>query len=287
MLHCNTQFLVCNIIIYLYISNVWRQPLIIVYTHSNAQCPIVFEERPDIELFNQYCKQMAFSLSRIGPDRYRGDICYSKCMKSAACIYFKYDDNNARCIVCLRPVSQFANPKVGIEVEEYNDVYSSVFARIGIEFNVSACDFLDYTCSTRWFGLPDEGYNRYEIENIEQISSLQFCEHGGIIGGFIMTFDTNVSYSIGCDDNYRYYHMRDKLECSANELITGVYLAYSEYYLYGIQFHTNEGNVVQDMRNAGSSNDNNHCMIQRGDFVGIEVPSEVFMDSIRFQFSKC
>ena len=138
---------------------------------------------------------MAFSLVRIVPDGYRVEICYSKCLKSKACIYYKYDAYNARCIVCLRPVSRFANPKVGSEVEEYNEIYPSVFARIGIEFNVSACDFLDYACATRWFGDSGRGcYNHLEIAN-NDIKSLQFCRGWfHFFGGFNITLNSHESH---------------------------------------------------------------------------------------------
>ena len=285
MLHFNKLFLVCNIIIHLYLINSWRKSMVIAFSSSNVQCPAVFEERTDIETFNEYCKQMAFSLVRVIPDRYRGEICYSECLKSAACIYYKYDASNMLCIVCLRPVSQFANPKVGSDIVEYNYIYPSVFARIGIEFNVSACDFLDYSCSTRLFGRPEGDLNRTEIENIEHITSLQFCECV-MFCGFILTLATNVSYSIGCHGIHRSY-MGDRFEFDIDEHLIGLELLYDEYHVLGIRFHTNNDNIIQSdgYDFFRSNNWINHCVIERGDITGIDWT--YYLGSIRIQFQSC
>ena len=56
--------------------------------HMNGQCPVVFEERNDATSFNDYCQRMAFSLPRVIPDRYRRDVCYSKCPNSDTCVHF-------------------------------------------------------------------------------------------------------------------------------------------------------------------------------------------------------
>ena len=156
----------------------------------NGQCPAIFEERSNAWAFVNYCQRMAFNLARVVPDRYRRDICYSKCLKSGTCVYFSYNPDTLNCIVCLRRLVRFPDPKVGSTLEDYDSTPRSISVRTGLQFDASACNFLNYGCASHWFGGQlGGGYNALAISNGARITALRFCTDVGMFGGFEFTIN--------------------------------------------------------------------------------------------------
>ena len=251
----------------------------------NPICPVIFEENTQTDAFGSYCKRMAFSLERIIPDRYRSDICYSKCQQSHACIYYGYDAFSMLCIVCLRPKWHFDNPKVGTDIVEYHEVPMSVFSRIGVEFDTNACSFLDYSCSTRWFGGNGGEYGELEIGDDQTISSVQFCTDRVTpdnFGGFRIMLDTGDSHTRGCR-NAEYHAL---FEIAAEEFITQIKVYYGHQFVHGLWLTTDAENSVEEMGSQAGNGDD-YCVIERGDLAAIETRHGAWIDAIRFHFHDC
>ena len=201
------------------------------FIHIRGQCPSIFKKRTDAAAFGEYCQRMAFSVERVVPERYRSQMCSYKCEQSKTCVYYSYDDINILCIVCLRRALKFANPDTGSEMETHEPVPANLFARISVEFDVNACDFLDYTCASQWFGGRFGGYAKFEIQNGERIKSIQFCKDMGFrdyLGGFNITLDTGVWFIRGC----MFPIWQTLFEFEENDAIAAFQVFYSEGYDY-------------------------------------------------------
>ena len=271
-------FHICILVFHSYLTNTLAVLI-------NAQCPATFEERTDAAAFGNYCHRMAFSVERVVPERYRDAICQSKCQQSEACIYYSYAPATLLCIVCLRRAWFFADPHVGSALAEYEPVPATVHARIGLQFDLNACDFLDYTCGSRWFGGANAGYTYLTIAHGERITAIQFCKDQGYhqyLGGFNITLNTDASHVRGCI----YPIWQPRFEFAGDESITGLEIYYGDQYVHGLSLHTNAGNSVGDMGSVAGIDDA-YCALERGDLVGIETISGSLIDSIRFHFGDC
>ena len=275
-----------NYVLFVYLITLCEHLEAVDLTITQANCPVTFEQHSDLNHFGDYCQRMAFSLIRIKPDAYRENICYSKCLQSDTCVYYSYDAMTTFCIVCLRRLSEFAYPKTGTELVDYGFEPGTIFARIGLHIDPNACDFLDYTCATRWFGGFSGGeYNTLEIPNDAQITSLQFCQDLGYqeyLGGFKITFNTHESHTRGCT----YPIWQNEFPFSTGEKITGLEIYYGDTFVHGLRFHTNEGNVYEEMGHMAGVGDQ-HCYLGRSDLVAIETRSGSLIDAIRFHFDDC
>ena len=103
------------------------------YPTRHPLCPNIFHLHTGAIVYSNYCTQMAFRMSRVVPEQYRADICYSKCLQSSACLYFNYNSYSTYCIVCVQYDGSFPDPKVGMELERQQVVPPIVYARIGLE----------------------------------------------------------------------------------------------------------------------------------------------------------
>ena len=279
----NAIFAVCAVVNHMYFLGTMAQQI-------NGQCPVIFEENSDAAAFGNYCQRMAFSLARIVPDRYRWDICYSKCFRSETCVYFSYEESSTLCIVCLRRRMLFPDPRVGSTLNDYDSVPQSITARIGVQLDVNACDFLDYNCASKWFG--GFGGNEREMlvmDNGERITSLRFCTDVDKFGGFDITIDENVSHRIGCGGDGPVW--KDLIEFAENELITEIKIYYDDLLVKGLRFKTNLGHSYEEFGLDGE-NAQSQCILENvifegGDLSVIEWKSGAVVDGISFQFQDC
>ena len=212
-------------------------------------------------------------------------MCYSKCLRSDACIYYSYDAISVLCIVCLRRIWLFENPKVGSHIGGYDLIPTTAFSRIGVEFDANACNLLDYSCATRWFGSNGGSYGQLEIANGAKITSILFCKdmyHSAPLGGFTLNLDSGESHSRGCASPDWY----DWFQFAENESITSIEIYYGDGVLHGLLLHTNASNIIEGLSND-AVNAAEHCVIERGDLAAIETRSGSWMDAIRFRFHDC
>ena len=250
---------------------------------TQSKCPVTFEDQSDLNYFGDYCQRMAFSLIRIKPDAYRENICYSKCLQSDTCVYYSYDATTTFCIVCLRRLLEFVNPKTGSELVEYGLEPAYMFARVGLHINATACDFLDYTCATRWFGSTSGVYDNLIMD--QRITSIQFCQDVERLGGFEITKDWSVSYVRGCGGDHPDW--QTVFDFAADEIITGIEIYYSDQYVHGLRFHTDAGNVLEEMGDVAWVGPTDYCSVSHGNIIGMETRSGSLIDAIRFHFSDC
>ena len=185
----------------------------------------------------------------------------------------------------LRRIWLFENPKVGSHIGGYDLIPTTAFSRIGVEFDANACNLLDYSCATRWFGSNGGSYGQLEIANGAKITSILFCKdmyHSAPLGGFTLNLDSGESHSRGCASPDWY----DWFQFAENESITSIEIYYGDGVLHGLLLHTNASNIIEGLSND-AVNAAEHCVIERGDLAAIETRSGSWMDAIRFRFHDC
>ena len=126
---------------------------IITATHTN-QCPAKFEANTNADQFSGYCSVKALPLDKI-PEMHRDKICYSNCMRSSVCMYFRFSAPNA-CLVCLRREAEFDTHNVGsrlidVSPSELPVAGDIVQSRIGLADMITA-NRLFQNCSSRLLG---------------------------------------------------------------------------------------------------------------------------------------
>ena len=116
-----------------------------------------------------------------------------------------------------------------------------------------------------WYGGSPGAYSSLIIGNNHQVTSIQFCQDRGRIGGFKITLNATQSYTIGCGGENPVW--QNSTAFTQNEAITGFEIFYNQY-VTNLFFHTNEGIHFLDTRIFGTADE--QCFLLQGDLVAID-----------------
>ena len=132
-------------------------------------------------------------------------------------------------------------------------------------FDVNSREFLDYTCTKRWFAGSPGAYSSLIIWHNQQVTSIQFCQDTGRMGGFKITLNATLSYTIGCDGENPVW--QNSTAFTSNETITGFEIFYNQV-VSDFLLHTNEG--IHFLASPVDITADSYCFLQQGDLVAID-----------------
>ena len=259
-------------------------------SYGNAQCPAVFEENPGVPFLSYYCDRFSFSVARV-PVRFHQDICYSKCLKHAPCLYYHYDVTMRHCVMCI--ISNVSSNRViNLQIGSQIEVYSAMPYPDVVHSRINDCEQFDDTCNTRWFA--GNGGLRYSI-NLWDLDTIEYCvhtNHASYVGGLRLTARSNNTQIFGgCMDQAHLIRDTRYVRTQHRDLLE-VYVIYGDN-LMGLGLRTSYGGGPDGSEpsfleffgdDVGSGT---MCRLRGRGLVDGEVRAGALIDGIRFRFNEC
>ena len=150
-------------------------------------CHNKFEEATSAENFIDYCIPYILPLER-ALEHVRADICYSKCVPSETCLYYRFSQEAQQCVLCVRNASLIDIHSLGIASLDIEAIILNgevIHSRMGMQHKIVNKNMVKLNCQSEVLGNPDTTMLQGSIELPADLTYLRFCyKNQGNVYGF-------------------------------------------------------------------------------------------------------